>query len=168
MKDLPAIFVDSLPLLYANDAKLPFKSCDFRDNLLRLYNWNLANGKLANHTKTETLTFKGVIIVDCEMGKMEIVKSQKNPILIINGNLNWVDHVNYKVFKARRRFYKLKSLIPWTTPFKIVFQLFQKWCYLPYYVDVPNGHLIFLAFLKWKFFSNLVSTGVLVKNLKPI
>ena len=127
INDLPAIFIDSSPspLLFAGDLKILFTSCNFQDDLTRLYNWNLANGMLANHTETKTLSFKGVIVVDCEMGTLENVQSPKYLGLIISGNLKWVDHVNYKIFKARKSFPKLKSTIPWTTPSKINFQLYQ-------------------------------------------
>ena len=73
INDLPAIFIDSSPLLFAGDLKILFTSCNFQDDLTRLYNWNLANGMLANHTETKTLSFKGVIVVDCEMGTLENV-----------------------------------------------------------------------------------------------
>ena len=123
VNDLSTIFIDSLPLLFVDDLKLLCNSCNFQDDLTRLYTWNLENGMLANHTKT--LTFKGVMTVDCEMGTLEIVKSHEDLDLIINGNMKCVDHVNYKIFKARRCFLKLKSTIPWTTPSKSEFQLYQ-------------------------------------------
>ena len=68
INNLPAIFIDSLTLLFADDLNLLLTSRNFQDDLTRLYNWNLANRMLENHTKTKTLTFKGVITVDSEMG----------------------------------------------------------------------------------------------------
>ena len=64
INDLPVIFFDSLPLLFADDLKLLFTSCNFQDDLTRLYNWNPAIGMPASYTKTKTLTFKCAITVN--------------------------------------------------------------------------------------------------------
>ena len=69
-------FIDSIPLFFADNLK-------FLMNILTKQN-----------TETNTLTLKGVIKVDFEMGTLKTVKSHENFSLIVNGNLKWVDHVN--------------------------------------------------------------------------
>ena len=69
-------FIDSLPLLFADELKF------------------LANILNEKNTETNTLTLKGVIKVDFEMGTLQIVKSHENFSLIVNGNLKRVHHVN--------------------------------------------------------------------------
>ena len=118
INDRPAIFFDSSPIMFADDLKLLIY-CNFQNDLTRFYNWNLANGTVANHTKTKTLTFKGIITVDCEMGKSEIVKSHKDFGLIINGNLKWVDHVNWK-------FYQTIKILPQVKEHNTLDNSFQK------------------------------------------
>ena len=122
--DLRALFIDTLPLLSADDLKLLFTSCNFQEDFF-FFNWILANGVLANHTKTMSLSFKGILTVASEIGTLEMSNSDKDFGLIINGNLKWVNHVNYKNFKARSSCHKLNSTVPWTTPSKNGLQFCQ-------------------------------------------
>ena len=52
--DLPAIFLDAIPWLFADDLKLLFNRANFQDDFATLHNWNLSNGMLANTAKTKT------------------------------------------------------------------------------------------------------------------
>ena len=118
-------FLDSLPLLFADNLKFIFISSNCENDLTHLINWNIANARPANHTETNTLTLKCVITVGFGMGTMVTVKSHENFSLIINGNLKWVDHVNEEVFKSRRSFYMSKSTVALKTPSKGKIQLYQ-------------------------------------------
>ena len=103
----------------------------------------------------KTLTLKGVITVDCEVGTSEMVKSHNDFCLTINEELNFVDHVDYKILNARRSFHKLKNY-PMDNAFQFFFNCINVWCCLSYYVDLPYGHVIFHALLNWKSLSNVV------------
>ena len=54
INDLPAIFLDAIPWLFADDLKLLFNTANFHDDSARLHNWNLSKGMLANTAKTKT------------------------------------------------------------------------------------------------------------------
>ena len=63
INDLPSIFLDSIPWLFADDLKVLFMSLNFQNDLSRLWNWNIANGMVANLGKTKYLAIKGHPIV---------------------------------------------------------------------------------------------------------
>ena len=47
INDLPSIFLDCIPWLFADDLKLLFNSLNFHNDLARLSNWNVSNGMIA-------------------------------------------------------------------------------------------------------------------------
>ena len=61
---------------FADDIKLLLNSAAFRDDLMRVLNWNLANGIQANASKTTTVFFKGYIFVESEIGFLENVRTK--------------------------------------------------------------------------------------------
>ena len=60
INDLPSIFLDCIPWLFADDLKLlRFNSLNFHNDLARLSNWDVSNGMIANSSKTKCLPFAG-------------------------------------------------------------------------------------------------------------
>ena len=59
INDRLSIFLDSIPWLFADDLKILFTSLNFQNDLSRLWNWNIANGMIANLDKTKCLAIKG-------------------------------------------------------------------------------------------------------------
>ena len=57
--ELPSIFLDRIPWLFADDLNLLFKSFIFHNESARLSNWNVSNGMIANSSKTKCLPFAG-------------------------------------------------------------------------------------------------------------
>ena len=52
LNDLPSIFLDCIPWLFADDLKLLSNSLNIHNDLARLSNWNVSNGMIANSSKT--------------------------------------------------------------------------------------------------------------------
>ena len=60
-----AVIIDCFTWLLADGLKLSSPRISFRDNVPRLFNWNLVNGMLANSTKTKTVFFEGSFHFEC-------------------------------------------------------------------------------------------------------
>ena len=103
-------------LLFADDLKLLFSSLNFHNDLTRLYNWNLSNGKIANFGKTNCLNFKGLTSVTTNDCLLKNVEYTKDLGIIVSHILKWTDSVQMRIAKAQRSFYSLKQKIPWQTP----------------------------------------------------
>ena len=125
INDLPSIFLDSIPWLFADDLKVLFMSLNFQNDLSRLWNWNIANGMVANLGKTKYLAIKGHPIVYFGSTQLKNVILQKDLGLYIANDLKWVSHVGIKLATARRAFYLLKSRIPFNTPSRTKLNLYR-------------------------------------------
>ena len=125
IKDLPAIFLDAIPWLLADDLKLLFNTANFHDDLARLHNWNLSNGMLANTAKTKTLNFKSVTDVNLSGINLMNVNSQRDLGVVVTSNLKWDNHIDIRISKARKFFFLLKNTIPWSTPSKTKYNLYR-------------------------------------------
>ena len=55
---------------------------------------------------------------------IENISLHKDLGLIVTSNLKWTNHINYKINKARRAFFLLKSTIPWSTPSNVKYNLY--------------------------------------------
>ena len=62
--------------------------------------------------QNEDNSSKGVIAVTFKKDALENVKLHIDHDLFINGNLTYVDQLNYNFFEVQRSFHKLKSTIP--------------------------------------------------------
>ena len=91
--DLPLSFLDCHPCLFADNLKLLFTSANFHGDLTRLYNRSLANGLLANASKNMTLTFRGSIVVDCELDNLENVNEHDDLSWLNSSDLKWTEHI---------------------------------------------------------------------------
>ena len=125
INDLPSIFLDSIPWLFADDLKVLFMSLNFQNDISRLWNWNIANGMVANLGKTKYLAIKGHPIVYFGSTQLKNVILQKDLGLYIANDLKWVSHVGIKLATARRAFYLLKSRIPFNTPARTKLNLYR-------------------------------------------
>ena len=63
INDLPAIFLDCIAWLFADDLKLLFRSLNFENDIARLALWNLSNGMVANAIKTKCLLLSGDVSI---------------------------------------------------------------------------------------------------------
>ena len=116
INDLPSIFLDCLAWMFADDLKLLFTSLNFHNDLSRLYNWNIANGMIANLDKTKCLNLKGSSSVEMNRHLLDNVAHIKDLGIIVSNNLKWTEHVLTKLNNATRSFHALKQKIPWQTP----------------------------------------------------
>ena len=116
INDLPSIFVDCLAWMFADDLKLFFTSSNFHYDLSRLYNWNIANGMIANLDKTKCLNLKGSSSVEMNRHLLDNVAHIKDLGIIVSNNLKWTEHVLTKLNNATRCFHALKQKIHWQTP----------------------------------------------------
>ena len=116
INDLPIIFVYCLAWMFADDIKLLFKSLNFHNDLSRLYNWNIANGMIANLDKTKSLNLKGSSSVEMNCHLLDNVAHIKDLGIIVSNNLKWTEHVLTKLNNAARCFNALNQKIPWQTP----------------------------------------------------
>ena len=118
INDLPSIFLDCTPWLFANDLKLLFNSLNFHNDSARLSNWNVSDGMIANSSKTKCLPFAGkpaVLLIASE--SLENVKRHKNLSLFIASDLKWPSHEQILLNKARKAaFFSLRYRIPFNTP----------------------------------------------------
>ena len=89
INDHPAICLDAIPWLFADDSKLLFNAANFHDELTRLPNWNLSNGMLANIAKTKALNFKSVTDINVSGIDLMNVNSQRNLGVLVTSNLKW-------------------------------------------------------------------------------
>ena len=131
INDLHSIFLDSVPWLFADGLKVLFTSLNFHNDLSRLWNWNIANGMIANLDKTKCLAIKGQPIVFLGSTEaLETVKLHKDLGLglYFSNDLKWVINVEIQLNKARRVFYALKSRIPSNTPSRTKFNLYRRSC----------------------------------------
>ena len=116
INDLPSIFRDCLAWMFADDLKLLFTSLNFHNDLSRLYNWNIANGMIANLDKTKCLNLKGSSSVEMNCHLIDNVAHIKNLGIIVSNNLKWTEHVLTKLNNITRCFHALKQKILWQTP----------------------------------------------------
>ena len=77
INDMPSIFLDAIPWLYADDLELLFHSIIYQDDLTRLHLWNISNEMLANRTKTKCLVFRGNVSIVFNNETLENVDYQK-------------------------------------------------------------------------------------------
>ena len=66
VNDMPAIFLDALCWLYADDFKLLFDSLNFSADFTRSMIWIISNGVLTNASKTKCICLKGNVNVTFE------------------------------------------------------------------------------------------------------
>ena len=59
INDLPSIFLDCFPDLFADVLKMLFESLVFNNDLTRLQQWNFESGMILNSLKTKVLVFSG-------------------------------------------------------------------------------------------------------------
>ena len=104
INDLPATFLDAKPWLFTDDSNLFFKTADFRDDLVRLHNWNLSNGNLANTAKRKFLNIKSVTDVNLSGINLMKVYSQRDLGVVVTSNLKWDNHIDIRISKARKNF----------------------------------------------------------------
>ena len=65
------------------------------------------------------------IVVDCEFGILENVSAHKDLGLEINSNVKWTERNIYRNSQARGAHHKLKNTIPWSTPSRTKFMLYN-------------------------------------------
>ena len=87
INDLPSIFTACLAWMFADDLNLIFTSLNFYNGLLRLYNWNIANGMSANLDKTKCLNLKGSSSVEMNRHLLDNVAHIKDLGIIVSYNL---------------------------------------------------------------------------------
>ena len=109
INDLPSILLDCLAWMFADDLKLLFTSLNFHNDLLRLYNWNIANVMIANLDKTKCLNLKGSSSVEMNHHLLDNVAHIKDLGIIVSNNLKWTEHVLTKLNNATRCFHALKQ-----------------------------------------------------------
>ena len=101
INDLPSIFLDCIPWLFADGLKLLFNSLNFHIDLARLSIWNVSNGMIGNSCKTKCLPFAGKPAVLLNASEsLEIVKLG---IFIVSA-LKWPSHVQIQLNKTRKVF----------------------------------------------------------------
>ena len=125
INDLPAIFLDAITWLFADDSKLLLNTANFYDDLARLHNWNLSKGMLANTAKTKTLNFKSVTDVNPSGINLMNVNSQRDLGVVVTSNLKWDNHIDIRISKARKFVFLLKNTIPWSTPSKTKYNFYR-------------------------------------------
>ena len=124
LNDMPAIFLNALCWLYADDLKLLFDSLNFFADLTRLTNWNISNGVLVNASKTKCICFKGIVNVTFEDILIDNVIAHSDLGVIISPTLKWDPHLSQKLAKATKSFFLLKQTIPWITPSHVKYSLY--------------------------------------------
>ena len=77
LNDMPSIFLDAIPWLFADELKLLLDSSNFEADLVRLHSWNLPNGILVNLLKTKCVVLRGDVSVFLSEEPIENVKHQK-------------------------------------------------------------------------------------------
>ena len=123
--DLPSIFLDCIPLLFADDLKLLSNSLSFHKGLARISNWNVSNGMIANFSKIKFLPFAGkpaVLLNASEL--LENVKLHKDIGIFIASDLEWPSHVQVQLNKVRKAFFPLRYRILFKTPSKTKLNLY--------------------------------------------
>ena len=125
INDMPSIFIDSIPWLFADDLKLFFQSLNFHDDLARLHSWNIAIGMLANSAKSKSLVFCGTVLVTINNEPIENVKSHKDLEVYFQSDLKWTTHLKFKLANALKAFHFLRNTAPWSTPSRVKLSLYS-------------------------------------------
>ena len=110
INDLPSIFLDCIPWLFADDFKLLFNSLNFHNDLAWLSNWNVSNGMIADSSKTKCLPFAGkpVVLLN-ESESLENVRLHKDLGIFKASDLKWPSHVQIQLNKARKASFSLSD-----------------------------------------------------------
>ena len=71
------------------------------------------------------MNFRSAMDITLNNTTLENVSVQKDLGVTMSSNLYWVNHVDVRISKARMSFFLLKDNIPWITPSRTKYKLYE-------------------------------------------
>ena len=115
INDMPDVVVHSNCFLFANDCKVQGSNPTLVQNDINsLVSWSLRNNMRFNPQKTQVLCFGSTHQFLLSQESIKTVATIDDLGIRMSSNLSWNAHVDWKIGKASRALFNIRSCIPFT------------------------------------------------------